>query len=123
MKDAISKVAEFNHKHDVKLGDTGAPQFAEVDLRMGLIREEMHELEDAIEANDIVAAADAIADSVYVLLGAALVWGIHLEAVFAEVHRSNMTKTPGKLAPNGKIMKGPDYSPPDIVSALKGMVK
>lgn len=119
MRDAISKVAEFNHKHGVEFGDPDSPGFLNVDLRLGLIGEELIELSDAVEAGDIVAAADAIADSIYVLIGAAIVWGINLEAVFAEVHRSNMTKTPGNLSPNGKILKGPGYSPPDVAGALK----
>lgn len=58
--------------------------------------------------------ADALADLLYVVIGSALQWGIPLERVLAEVHRSNMTKTAGDKRADGKILKGPGYSPPDL---------
>lgn len=85
-------------------------------LRWDLLTEEMEELGDADAAGDIVKFADAIADVVYVLVGTAVVHGIPFDAVFAEVHRSNMTKhnTPAEA----KLVKGPDYEPPDIAGVL-----
>lgn len=86
-------------------------------LRWKLLTEEMEELGDADAAGDIVGFADAIADCIYVLAGTAVVHGIPLDAVLAEVHRSNMTKhnTPDEA----KLVKGPDYEPPDIAGALR----
>ena len=84
--------------------------------RVGYIEEEARELREAVEAGDVVAAADALADLVYVVYGAAWRFRIPLDAVVAEVHRSNMTKTttPG----DGKAIKGPGYSRPDVARIL-----
>ena len=86
------------------------------DLRMDLLDEEVAELRAAVQQGDIVKIADAIADITYVAVGTAVTYGIPFDAVFAEVHRSNMTKvnTPAKAKP----VKGPDYEPPDITAAL-----
>ena len=59
--------------------------------------------------------ADALGDLAYVVYGAALHFGIDLDAVVAEVHRSNMTKT---AAGNGKAVKGPGYRAPDLREIL-----
>lgn len=67
---------------------------------------------------NIVEAADALADIKYVVEGAALTWGIPLDEVFDEVHRSNMSKVPedGVIIKreDGKVLKPPTYSPPNI---------
>lgn len=93
------------------------------ELRCALVEEEAAELRDAVEADDIVGIADAIGDLLYVVHGAALTFGIPVAEVFAEVHRSNMTKL-GRdgepiLRADGKVMKGPDYSPPDLAPILR----
>lgn len=90
-------------------------------LRVNLHEEEFEELREAFEARDLVKTADAIADLIYVLAGTAATFGINLDAVFAEVHRSNMTKTiDATFREDGKLLKGPKYSPPDIRAALGG---
>jgi predicted HAD superfamily Cof-like phosphohydrolase len=60
---------------------------------------------------------DALADILVVTYGAAIEMGVDLEPVFVEVHRSNMSKDGGK-DPGGKILKGPSFSPPDILREL-----
>lgn len=91
-------------------------------LRVGLIEEELNELKEAVADDDIIAIADALADLDYVVNGAALEWGIDLPVVTAEVHRSNMTKLglDGKpiYRDDGKILKGENYTPPDIKKVL-----
>lgn len=67
---------------------------------------------------NITEVADGLADLIYVTLGCALEFGIPLEQVFVEVHRSNMSKSGGGLDESGKCLKGPKYSPPDIGSIL-----
>jgi len=84
-------------------------------LRRRLLAEEYREYLDAADAKDTVAVADALADMVYVIYGTALHYGIDLDAVIAEVHRSNMTKTGHD---GGKAIKGPGYQPPDIAAVL-----
>ena len=85
-------------------------------LRMDLLDEEVSELHEAVEKGDVVKIADAIADIAYVAVGTAVAYGIPFDAVFAEVHRSNMTKvnTPAEA----KLVKGPGYEPPDIAGVL-----
>jgi predicted HAD superfamily Cof-like phosphohydrolase len=84
-------------------------------LRCDLIDEEAREFREALDARDIVEVADAIADLLYVVYGAARTFGIPVREVFAEVHRSNMTKLDLNGEPivrsDGKVMKGPNSSP------------
>jgi predicted HAD superfamily Cof-like phosphohydrolase len=93
-----------------------------VALRQSLIDEEVGELRAAAAAGDLVGVADALADIVYVAYGTAHTYGIDLDAVLDEVHASNMTKLGSDGAPvrraDGKVLKGPDYRPPDITTAL-----
>jgi predicted HAD superfamily Cof-like phosphohydrolase len=89
-------------------------------MRLRLIREETEELAEALEEGDLVAVADAIADLLYVTVGTAVTCGIDLRPVFAEVHRSNMTKDPrAGLGADGKIVKGPTFEPPELEPLLR----
>ena len=91
-------------------------------LRLALIKEELGELKEAMLENDIVETADAIADILYVVYGAAVAFGIDIDEVFQEVHSSNMSKLDedGKAIFDemGKVMKGPDYFRPNIAQVL-----
>jgi phosphoribosyl-ATP pyrophosphohydrolase len=93
------------------------------ELRCALIEEEASEFRAALEAGDLVEVADAIADLLYVVYGAALTFGVPVKEVFAEVHRSNMTKLDDEGEPiyrgDGKVMKGPNFSPPDLLPILR----
>ena len=60
--------------------------------RIEMLREEVDELEDAVADIDIVEYADAIADIIYVALGAAVEAGIDIEPVIEEVIDSNNSK-------------------------------
>ena len=92
------------------------------EIRCALIEEEASEFREALEADDIVEVADAIADLLYVVYGAAVTFGIPIDEVFAEVHRSNMTKLGPDGAPiyreDGKVLKGPSFEPPDVIGIL-----
>ena len=87
-------------------------------LRIDLIREELSELEEAIEKKDIKEVADALTDILYVTYGAGHAFGINLDKCFEEVQNSNMSKLgpDGKPIYNesGKVMKGPDYYKPNL---------
>lgn len=91
-------------------------------LRLKLIDEEVIELRDAMEERDLVEVADALTDILYVVYGTGHAYGINLDKCFAEVHRSNMSKfgPNGEVLKNsdGKVIKGPNYSKPDIASIL-----
>ena len=95
-----------------------------IDTELGLIRhkhtlEEMEELRQAIESQNMIAIADALCDVLYFIIGTGVAYGIPLEAIFAEVHRSNMTKERPLGGGDAKAVKGKDYSPPDIASIIK----
>jgi len=91
--------------------------------RIALIAEELRELTDALGNDNLVEAADAIADLLYVTYGTAVEMGLPADALVSEVHRSNMTKLgeDGKpiLREDGKILKGPGYQAPDIRGVLE----
>jgi len=94
----------------------------QVTLRQALIEEAVYELAEAADVGDLVGVADALADIVYVAYGTAHVYGIDLDAVLDEVHASNMTKLGADGRPvrraDGKVLKGPDYRPPDVRAVL-----
>lgn len=77
---------------------------------------------------DIVETADALADMLYVILNLAIESGVPFDAVFKEVHDSNMSKlddngepivSDGTTAPVGKILKSEKYFRPDIKGVIE----
>ena len=52
-----------------------------------------------------------MADLLYVVYGTAVSYGIDMDPVFREVHRSNMSKVGGYKREDGKWVKPPTYSP------------
>jgi predicted HAD superfamily Cof-like phosphohydrolase len=89
-------------------------------LRYRLMEEETKEYLEACWEGDIVEIADALGDQLYILCGTILKHGLQhkIEEVFDEIQRSNMSKLGENGKPifrgDGKILKGPNYSPPDI---------
>ena len=87
-------------------------------LRSDLIKEELNELEQAMKTRNLKEIADALTDILYVTYGAGFAYGIDLDKCFKEVQRANMSKlgTDGKPIYNekGKVMKGPNYSEPNL---------
>lgn len=118
------KIRDWHDKFGVSYRDTpGIPSDDVKILRNRLIFEEVHELLLAIAQDDLIEIADAIADSLYVIIGTAVAYGIDCQRVFDEVHRSNLTKvwSDGTVHRDefGKVIKPPGFQKPDIASALK----
>ena len=140
-------VDEFHEVYDLPSNVSAdfkpSVDFPRLGLRMSLIKEEFAELCGAVygpksEAmlldvfeklpdetlRDPVEAADALGDLVYVIYGMALESGIDLDRVLSEVHRSNLSKLMPdgsvRRRPDGKVLKGPDFSEPDIAGAMQG---
>ena len=92
-------------------------------LRYNLIKEELDEFKQALDNYDLLEAADALTDILYVTYGAGHAFGIDLDACFDEVQNSNMSKLglDGKPIFNdqGKVMKGPNYFNPDLSKFIK----
>ena len=99
------------------------PENKKIDLRLSLIKEELAELEEAIEKKDIKEVADALTDILYVTYGAGHAFGIDLDKCFDEVQKSNMSKLADNGKPiyndQGKVMKGPNYFKPNLNQFLK----
>jgi len=102
------------------------PAFPDADtrlLRMKLLKEEFYEYVHAEHTSDMVELADALADVCVIALGTAHAYGIPLDAVWQEVHRSNMGKRnpdTGEIEkrPDGKVIKPDGWTPPDIKGVL-----
>jgi dCMP deaminase len=113
-------VFDFHAKYGAIINTTPTiPDLKTLILRARLICEEAAEFLAAVSKENMVEMADSLADILYVVYGTAVALGINLEPIFAEVQRSNMTKDGGGKDSGGKIIKGPNYEPPEIERELK----
>lgn len=126
MKDKIKAVQAFHTAFGLGYSQTPLATLA-VDknqLRFRLMDEENKEYLEAAMAGDLVEVADALGDMLYILCGTIIEHGLQdkIEEVFAEIQRSNMSKLGADGQPiyreDGKVMKGPNYSPPDLAKVL-----
>lgn len=138
-------VLQFHHTYSVPIRPFSDPtlDYERMNMRMSLIAEEFAELMGAvygpraraiIEAataeavaadegeRDVIEAADALADLVYVVYGMAIESGMNLDSVLAEVQASNLSKLMPdgsvKLREDGKVLKGPNFFQPNIARGL-----
>jgi len=120
MTDEQAMVEAFHSKFEI-LAQTVPTDVNEdtKQLRVRLIQEEFDELKDAMASGNLAAVAKEMADLLYVTYGTAVSYGIDMEPVFQEVHRSNLSKVGGYKRADGKWVKPPTYSPADIESILE----
>lgn len=124
MRGLLTDVGAFHRATDTPvLSKPRFPSDERVRLRLDLILEETRELLEATMVEDIVEVSDALADLIYVAVGAALEFGIPLDKVWDEVQRSNMAKVDPetgrvKRRADGKILKPDGWQPPDIAKVL-----
>ncbi|QSB12634.1 GNAT family N-acetyltransferase [Natronosporangium hydrolyticum] len=118
---------EFHERFDLHRQDRpGHPSPQVAELRQRLIEEEVAELAEAVrlaaDGAGLDRVAHELADVVYVAYGTALSYGIDLDAVLAEVHRSNLSKLgqDGRPVrrPDGKVLRGEQYEPPRVAAVL-----
>lgn len=97
-----------------------------------LITNKSNELVAAMLAGDLVGVADGLADVLYVVIGTAVAYGIDIQEVFDEVHRSNLSKTVWSEELQrytiekdefGKGIKPPTYSPADIAPIIDRQIE
>lgn len=127
MKAELDKVQEFHEVFRCFLQNhpVGAIPEKEWIVRCNLMQEELDEYRQAAEAGDLVGVADALTDLMYVVLGTYLAHGLQdvAEELFAEVHRSNMSKLDGEgqpiYRPDGKVLKSDLFSEPDLRKILE----
>ncbi len=118
MKKQIQQIQEFEQAFNID------PQSQAPLTKFTILLEELNEYLEAAMNDDDVEIADAIGDILYISYG--LITKHHLEdkieAIFDEIHSSNMSKlgADGKpiLREDGKILKGPDYFKPNIAKYL-----
>jgi len=120
----FEKVREFHEAFDCARYETPAlPDESLEELRIDLIAEEFDELLEALVEGDLVATADAIVDLLYVTYGAGVSFGLPVDELFAEVHRSNMSKLDADgtviRRHDGKVLKSNLYSPPNLKPILE----
>lgn len=122
MTDMYNDVKNFQVAFGLNVGaKPKLPLDPERQLRIRLLREEFEEYLVGEDRDDIVEIADALADIIYIACGTAVSYGIPLDRVFAEVHRSNMAKlVNGKpiRREDGKILKPEGWTPPDTKGAV-----
>ena len=113
MPDFIQLVRQFHEKFQIPVLDNPAliPE-QRSSLRLRLIREEVEEYHQGVLKEDLPNIAQELADILYSVYGTILEHGLQdiIPEVFAEVHRSNMSKEYHPL----KIKKGPDFQPVDL---------
>jgi len=126
MREQLNALVEFHRAMNVYYTDKPTAHLpADVAaVRLSLLEEELDEYRQALAAGDLVEIADALTDLLYVLLGTFISHGLQdaAEDLFAEVHRSNMTKLgpDGKVIyrEDGKVLKPPTFEPPDLRRVL-----
>jgi predicted HAD superfamily Cof-like phosphohydrolase len=125
VRDVIRDVAAFHRATGTPVLDRPRVISADrLNLRWSLIDEEVNtELVAAMAAKSLPDIADAIADSIYVLVGTTLEYGIPLDRVWAAVQAANMAKVDPvtglvRKRADGKILKPDGWQPPDIAGVL-----
>lgn len=135
MQEQINKVAEFQKAFNQIVNEVPclvSPKLS--GLRFELMKEENEEYLDAVADKNLVEISDALGDQLYILCGTILTHGMQhiITDVFAEIHRSNMSKLDdnGKPIINGengvldpcreigKVLKSSNYSKPNLKQFL-----
>jgi len=122
MSNMFIDVKEFQTAVGQKVGTKPEfPEPEERELRLRLLKEEYEEYIQGECRNDLENIAKELADIIYIVCGTAVSYGIPLDRVFDEVHRSNMAKLvdgkPVRRA-DGKILKPDGWKPPNINKVL-----
>jgi predicted HAD superfamily Cof-like phosphohydrolase len=125
MKKQLEQLSEFQTSYNSTM-NTEPTLISDDDysLRYRLGKEELIEYFDACKDGNLTEIADALADQLYILLGTIVSHGMQevIEPIFNEVHRSNMSKLGADGNPiyreDGKILKGENYSPPNVSQYL-----
>jgi predicted HAD superfamily Cof-like phosphohydrolase len=120
--DFAAMLTEFHSTYGQAIRTEFEPHPPEEDLRRRLLAEEFKEYTDALDDDDPIEVVDALGDMLYVVIGSMLTYGVDPVALMTEIHRSNMSKLGADGQPirneHGKVIKGPNYSPPDIAAVL-----
>tara|TARA_R110002020_G_scaffold395872_1_gene605911 strand:+ start:788 stop:1171 length:384 start_codon:yes stop_codon:yes gene_type:complete len=124
MSSLEQQVRQFNTTYKKEMSPVPRlPTEPEATLMNSLIHEELMELNEAIDNDDLVEIADALGDILYVTAQQATMIGMPVDALLREIQRSNLSKLGADGEPifreDGKVLKGPNFSEPDIAGVLK----
>lgn len=127
MKEQIEKVLEFQEAfgQGIKTSPSAYLKEGRRELRYDLMLEENKEYLIYAINGDLKGIADALGDMLYVLFGTIIEHGMQdkIAEIFEEIHRSNMSKLGDDGKPvyreDKKVLKGPNYSPPNLTNILK----
>ena len=125
MKQQIEQLKQWNNATGIKNPSKVTSLLEErMNLRFALMEEENLEYMRARNYTDI---ADALGDMLYILVGTIVEHGLQdkIEAIFDEIHRSNMTKVvDGKVIrrDDGKILKPEGYEKPNLKPILEDSI-
>lgn len=99
------------------------PEIWELRYKIGL--EELDEYKEACQNKDDTEIADALGDQLYIVLGSIISHGLEdkIEAIFDEIHKSNMSKLDENGKPlyrdDGKVKKSKLFKEPNIKNILE----
>ena len=118
-------VGKFHAKFELPHRDPARPPTILSDdvalYRAAFLLEEALEFMRAHQRNDMVEAADALVDLVYVALGTAHLMNLPWDRLWDEVQRANMLKERGATVKRGHaldVRKPPGWQPPNIATIL-----
>lgn len=124
MKKQIKQVKEFHKAFNLIESQNYKLNQDVYLLRYSLALEELQEYLIGCGKKDEVEIADALGDQLYILLGTIISHGLEdkIEAIFDEIHRSNMTKLDANGKPiyreDGKVKKSDLFEEPNIEKIL-----
>lgn len=110
------QVRAFRNKLNLPVSDVPALLPADqLSFYARFIMEELSELMKAHEKSELVNAADAVVDLLYVTMGLSHHMGLPLPELFQVVHRANMLKEPGmtKRGIGQDAIKPDNWTPPE----------
>lgn len=84
-----------------------------------LIEEEDAEMFAALDRGDLPEFVDGILDSIYVRLGMLVHCGVNPDPIWAAIQSSNMAKEGGDTRADGKVLKPPGWTAPDVAGLLR----
>ena len=118
ISDELAMVIEFHQKFRVPIALSPTLINAErSELRYQIIKEEVEEYKTGVNNNDLTNIAKELTDILYATYGTILEHGLQdkIAEIFAEVHRSNMSKEYHPL----KVQKGANFSPAEVGKFLE----
>lgn len=124
MNKQITQVKEFHKVFKLESSQNYKKNPEAWKLRLQLAHEELDEYEQSCRLYDNVEIADALGDQLYVLIGTIISHELEdkIEAIFDEIHKSNMSKLDKDGNPiyreDGKVKKSNLFKEPDLKKIL-----